>query len=248
MSRPSLAVSAALLALVVYGASAEAYVLPADFLVRLLAEKRRSLNAKDLTSQWTAEIDGVDGAVDEHLYLKYPERSRLVRQSEDGPHVAIEREGGRAFGPEKAPLRVTQPMDLTPYLLAPAGRDLDEMSARLLAVLKQAGVDTSMVALGRSGDTLVYIIGARPFEPDKAQLWLSKTSFLPLRFVVFDRSKSPPLRRETRYLDFGGGVGGDLLPSVIEDFEGTRRVRRAELTRVSANQALPETLFDLPKK
>lgn len=226
---------------------AQGYVLPADFLMKLLVEKRRELNARDLSAQLSTEVEGSDAPVDEYLYLKVPERLRLRAQSEAGASVYIEREGQRAAGPENAPKRLSGVVDLTAALFVPGGRDLDEASARLLAALRAAGVDTSVVSLGRYEKTVAYIIGARAFEPDKPQVWLYKSSFQPLRTVLFDRSKSPPSRVETRFLDYGSAAGGEYLPAVIEVYRDGKRVRRAELGKLSVNQSLPETLFELPR-
>jgi hypothetical protein len=234
-------------ALVTVSSLAYAYVPPSDFLLKLLAEKRRDLGAHDISAQLRAEVEGSDTPADEYLYIKTPERLRLLAQREDGNSVYIEREGQRAAGPEKAPKLLRGVVDLTAVLLAPGGRDLDEAASRMRSALRSAGVDTTMVSLGRQGDNVAYIIGARPFEPDKPQVWLSKSSLEPLKTIVFDKSKSPPSRVETRFIDFGSPVGGDYLPAVIEVYRDGKRVRRAELNKVSVNHALPETLFDLPR-
>lgn len=247
MRMPLGRVAAVFLALTAAAKVANAYVIPADFLMKLLAEKRRELKVRDLSAQLVAEVEGSLAPVDEYLYVKSPERLRLVAQGDDGSSVYIEREGQRAMGPESAPKRLTHAFDLTATLLVPNGRDLESMAARMLAAMRAAGVDTSIVSLGREGDTLAYIVGARPFEPDKPQVWLYKSSFLPLKTVLFDRSRSPASRVEMRFLDYGSPIGGEYLPGVIEVYRDGKRVRRAELTKLSVNQTLPETLFDLPR-
>ena len=229
-------------------ATARAYVPPADFLVRLLADKRRELGVKDLSAQLVSDVEGVEGQVDERFYLKWPERVRLVAQREEGTAVYVEREGQRAAGLENALKRLPGVPDLTAVLFAPAGKDLDDMGARLIATLKAAGVDTSIVSLGRQDDTVAYIIGARPFEPDKPQVWLYKATQQPMRTVLFDKTRSPPSRVETRFLSYGSPAGGDYLPGVVEVSRDGKRVRRAELSKLAVNQGLPETLFDVPRR
>lgn len=247
LSRRGLA-SVVLLALVATAAPVSAYVPASDFLLKLLADKRRELGVKDVSAQLVAEVEGVEGQVDEHLYMKAPERLRLVSQRDDGPIVYVEREGQRAAGPENALKRLTSVTDLTAVLFMPAGNELEAIASRLLSTLRALGVDTSIVSLGRQEDTLAYIIGARPFEPDKPQVWVYKQSLLPMRTVLFEHGRGAPSRVEVRYLDFGSPVGGDYLPGAIEVYRDGKRVRRAELQKLSVNQGLPETLFDVPRR
>ncbi len=224
---------------------AHAYVLPASYLLRLLAEKRRSLSLKDLSLQLSAELAGVDAPVDERIYLKTPERLRYLWQEDDATQLYVEREGQRASGREDSLHRLAgPPTDLLAVLLAPTGRDVDDMTHRLWTTLKAAGVDTSVVSLGRQGDTVAYIIGARSWEPNKPQVWLNKSNFMPMRAVVYGRDKS---RYETRWLEYGSSIVGDYFPAVIESYKDGKRVRRAEVTKMAVNQSLPETLFELPR-
>jgi hypothetical protein len=227
--------------------AAEAYTPSAEFLLRQLAEKRRDVGARDLSAQLLADVDGAEGPVEEYLYLKSPERLRLVAQRDEGSTIYVEREGQRAAGPENGLKRLSGSTDLTATLLVPAGKDVDDMATRMLAMLKAAGIDTSVVALGHQGDTVAYIIGARAFETEKPQVWLYKPGMQPLKTILIDKSKTTPSRIETRFIDFGSPVGGDYFPSVIEVYRDGKRVRRAELSSLSVNQSLPETLFDLPR-
>ncbi len=235
---------AALVSLTLLAATAQAYVLPADFILRMLADKRRSLAVKDLTLTMSTEVAGFDAPLDQRLYLKMPERLREVRQEDEVARVYVERSGGAAAGPENALARLPGAADLTAVLLAPQGKDLDEMTARMMAAVAAAGIDTKTVALGRMDDTVAYIIGARVWETDKPQLWLYKSTFLPMRQVSVGKDK---VVRETRWLEWGGSTTGDYFPSIVEVYEAGKLVRRAEAQKLALNQNLPETLFDLPK-
>ena len=68
-----------------------------------------------------------------------------------------------------------------------------------------------------------------------------------MKTVLLDKSKSPATRLETRFLEFGSPIGGDYFPSVIEVYRDGKRIRRAELSSMTVNQSLPETLFDVPR-
>jgi hypothetical protein len=225
--------------------AALAYVLPADFLMRMLADKRRALGAKDLSVTLTTDVAGFDAPIDERIYLKTPERLRDVRQEDEVNRVYVEREGQLALGPENALVRQpTGPRDLTAALLSPLGKDLDEMSARMLAAIAASGIDARVVALGRLNDSAAFIIGAKVWEADKPQLWLHKSSFLPMRQIFIGKDK---VVRETRWLEWGASITGDYFPLIVETYENGKLTRRAEATKLALNQSLPETLFELPK-
>lgn len=169
---------------------AGAYVLGAEFLMRLLADARRDV-PKAYTLTLNTEVAGRDHPVEERLYVKRPERMRLV-QMDDTTTISVVREGQSASGEDKV-IRPQGPShNLFAALVFPRGRDLDELSARLIKTLSNAGIDTLVTSLGRNEDQIVYIIGAQPWELDKPQLWLDKVSFLPVRTRLFTTASAPP--------------------------------------------------------
>ena len=223
-----------------------AYILPAPFLLQMLAEQRRDLKLRDISAQLEVERHGEDEIFDERLYLKSPERMRLVDETENG-RVYVEREGKRAVGTAER----LKPMDglatdLMARLLMPAGSSVDDMAKRLLATVKSVGIDTEIVSLARDNERVVYVIGAKPWEKDKPQLWLDKTSMMPVRFILFAKEGAAGARYETRLLGYGGATAGDFLPQTIERYVDGKKVWRATLSKVDVNQKLPETLFVIP--
>ncbi|MBN1960254.1 MAG: hypothetical protein JW841_04855 [Deltaproteobacteria bacterium] len=226
--------------------SALAFTPTAYFLLQQLAQKRQSLNARDISAQFRTEIAGVDVPIEEYLYLKYPERMRLISQYDHGEVIYIEREGKRVMQTEQQVKKLTNAIDLTASLLVAAGKDIDQKAVRMLKALKAAGIDTSIVAYGHLDDTIAYVIGARPFETDKPQVWLNQDTLQLLKTIIIDKEK-PKAVVEMRFLDYGSPTGGDFLPAVIEVYRDGKLVRRAELSSLAINRSLPETLFDLPR-
>lgn len=229
--------------------TADAYVLPALFLMRTLAEKRRALRVKDLSVQFSTERVGAGGTdgdtIDEHLFLKHPSRSRRVEEGEGG-NILVEKEGVFAAGTEGKLRRLAgKTIDLTATLFVPGDKDLDQSSARMIAMLKRVGIDTEITALGRNGDRYVYIIGARSWEPDKPQLWLDKVTFQPVRYIIHADASGKVLI-ETRLLEWGSSVGSNWFPRVVETYRDGILETRAEAIQVKLNQNLPETLFVIP--
>jgi outer membrane lipoprotein-sorting protein len=227
--------------------AAHAYLLPTEFLIAQMAERRSKMEVRDITVMLTAEIDGEDQPVEERIYLKDPERMRLERQKdEEAAAVYIEREGRRAQGDASAVKLLKGPStEMLAALLMPRGANIDAMRDRTMANLAALGIDTKTVSItihGSDARDTAYVIGAKPWETDKPQIWLDSNSFLPIRLISFvDRVK-----HETRFLDYGSAGTGDWFPRVIENYRGGELVRRAEVSDIKVNQDLPETLFQLP--
>ena len=241
-------VGLSLIAVTLVASTALAYIPPTEFLLGQMADRRRRTEVRDLTVVLTAELLDVDAPVEERIYLKNPERLRLERETPDGTTVTIEREGKRAQGTPESQKRVTTGSpDLLAQLLVPKGSDVEAMAARVLAALQALGVDTKVVSLTMYGTDVrenAFVIGARPWEPDKPQVWLDSTTFLPVRVITVDATSKA--RLETRFLDYGSSGTGDWFPRIIESYKGKERVQRAEVSEIKANQELPETLFQLP--
>lgn len=222
-------------------ANVQAYILPTDMLMRMLVDKRRKLNLKDLTISATVETQGE--TYDERIYLKNPERLRRVSEGDDGT-VYVVREGKSAAGKENGLNRIPGPAtDLLPALLAPRGKETDDAVVNLIATLKSVGIATATVSLGRVQNNPCYIIGAKPWESTQPQLWLDKATYLPVRTVVKDESGNFV---ETRYSEFESSITGHWFPRVTETYQNGSLVRRSEVSKVDQNQNLPETLFHVP--
>lgn len=238
-----IALSLACIATLLIARPALAYLLPPESLARLLAEVRHGVNLRDITLQLNADLLDHDHQVDERLYFKRPERARLVTM-DDTTLISVEREGQAAAGEDKAlkPLPGVSP-NLLPILLFPKGKDIDEISQRLLRAMQAVGVDTKVISLGRQAETVCYIIGARAWEPEKAQVWLEKGSWAPVRTIIPSRGPDKTVLVETRLLEYGGGPAGAGMPRVFEEYHDGKLVRRAEVTSSQADQNLPDTMF-----
>lgn len=252
--------SAALaLGLAIFAASpAQAYVLPADYLCRLMAEARKP-SLRDATLVLDATLADREGSVEERIYLKRPERMRLWRQGAPN-QVTISSEGMAATGEESAPKDDGTSPNPWPALVFPRGKDAEEQGARMLEALEAVGIDSNVVTLGRYPGGVAYVVGARPWENDRPQLWIDKATVQPVRILwpVASPGDAPRVKgakaapatptdrpgagmHELRLLNYVGG-----LPRKLEEYEDGRLLRRSEVSRQSSNQNLPESLFALP--
>jgi len=225
---------------------AEAYILPAHFIVRTLAEKQRQLQIKDWSLVLSTEYPESNEVIEERLYLKRPERVRLV-QTTDEQRLYIEREGVSAVGAGESLTRGAGAItNLFGGLMLTQGANLDALSERIITLLMRSGINTEVVTLGRIKEQAVYIIGAQIGEPDTPQLWLDKDSFLPLRWVTYNQGETRGIKVEMRMSDYGSSPAGDIYPRTVKTYRDDKLYSRSEVLEAKTNQSLPESLFRLP--
>jgi len=232
--------------LLLVATAAYAYVPPADFVLRMVAERRFKLNIVDLTVQLATDKPGHKGVIEERIYIKSPERMRRVRQADGVTTLWVQVEDKAAEGPEGGLKLVKGNLDLLPILLQPAGSELDDVQVRLVGALKRLGIDTTKVTLGRSGQNVAYVVGGRSTDTDKTQLWVDKETYLPIKVVLPKKVGAGVERTEIRWLEFGSAVTGDWFPRVIEVWKDGKRIERSEVSKVDVNKKVPDTLFTLP--
>ena len=224
---------------------AQAYVLPTDYILRLMLDAQAKHKVKDASFKLTTDVLEQAEASSERLYLKVPERLRLLSESDE--KLYVEREGSRAEGTTSALTKIkTLPTNLLVSLRFPAGKKSDERIERVLTLLNEVGIDTSITALGRFEGETVYIIGARTFEPDAPQVWVSKERLLPIKTLLFTGSKATGQRTEYRFLDYGGAGAPAWFPGVTELWRDGQLVKKQTVSEARVNEDLPETLFEVP--
>lgn len=238
------------LPLLVWSGNASGYLTSSAQLLDNLADRRGNLKLQDVSAQLTADIEGIDSPVEERIFIKSPERLRLVQETPDGTRLYIEREGRRAEGSESSLKSLSGPSTgMLAALLMPRGSTPGEKVNRLLSLLKSVGINTRSVNLGIYGDDVresAFIIGAKAWESDKAQLWIDRESYQPVRLVIYDESGGERVRYESRYLGYGSPAGGVWFPETIENYRNGELVRRSRLNEVRTNENLPESMFRLP--
>ena len=221
--------------------AAWAYVLPAEYLLKELSLARQKYKLSDMRLEFT-DTQSQEKKIKELLYLKVPERLRWV-SGRDGEAIYVEKEGKSAQGKTKnMKFRSELPNQLLARLMMVKGEKSEEDAAYLKRVLSLYGIDTETVSLGRDGNYIVYIIGARPWEKDKPQIWLLKKNFLPRRTIL----KVDGDWFDMRYLNYGGIAQSAGFPETIEVYRNGTLNQRLEMADMRTNEKLPETLFLLP--
>ncbi|MEM6532725.1 MAG: hypothetical protein AAF654_08870 [Myxococcota bacterium] len=224
----------------------QAYISSGIQLVENMSARRAKLKLRDVTALLTAEVDAVDTPVEERIFVKSPERLRLVQELPDETTIYIEREGARATGTEASMKKLPgASTEMLAALLMPRGEDNGGKATRLISLLRRAGVNTKVTALGIYGDDVrstAYIIGARSWETDKPQLWIDRENFQPVRLIM----KADGVLYESRFTGYGSPTGGAWFPETIENYRDGKLVRRSRLNEIRTNEDLPETLFAIP--
>lgn len=255
--------AALVVACVALGAgSADAYRPPA----RVLLEKAMGLQLKrdvktlrvELETQAYEASGAPAGApVVERVMYQSPQGMRRELELADGNRVDV-RSGDKYLAkvpgqPDKAS---RAPVDLL-HDFVTVSPPLDDTQAmeRLLRDMKALRINPEVVSFARFDGRIAYLIGSKPWEQDKAQLWLDKETLLPLRVVMVAPGasgatsadgKAPPARRtDVRYLGWGSPVGGNWFPQMIEVWDGDRLVRRSITKDVERNIAFDATLFQI---
>lgn len=223
-----------------------AYVMDSNVLMRFLVEARRQ-TPKAVSLIVNEDITGRDHPVEARLFFKRPERMRLIEQ-DDKVSLTVVKEGRAAIGDDKVLAPALASLGLFATLLFPRTGDIDDVSVHQVAFLKSLGIDPQIVSLALMDETVVYIIGAEAWQQEQPQLWLDKTSYLPvrIRLSVQDPNTRQTHWQELRYQEYGGGaVSG--MPRIIEEYLDGTLQRRTELTGGQVARDLPETMFDLTR-
>ena len=83
--------------------------------------------------------------------------------------------------------------------------------------------------MGRIERTPAYIVGAKSWESDKAQVWFHKDSFLPLRFKLPDPSLGGGTLFDTYLTGYNSDVSGQWFPREMVVFDGKEGIESAAI-------------------
>jgi hypothetical protein len=233
---------------------AHAYRPPTRFLLVKAMEKHLARETKTLKVEaetQTFDISGVaKGApVTEKWMVMGPVTMRRDLESPEGIRTEIRvdeklvvRSSGAGAAPDKNSKAVADPF----FSAIVASAPLDDGAAadRILKDAKAYGVNTEIVSLARFDGRVAWLIGSKPWETDKPQLWLEKDTFLVQRVVKFQKKSDGSQQKiDERYLGWGSPIGGNWFPASIEVWVDDRLVQRTLVRNVERNQSFDATLF-----
>jgi outer membrane lipoprotein-sorting protein len=237
---------------------AHAYRPPSRVLLGKAMERQITRDTRtmriDLETQ-AYESDGrpLGAPVVERLMFQSPGSSRREIDLPEGVRVEI-RDGDKYMTkipgqPDKAG---KAPIDLLhDQVTTYPPMDDSRASERLLKDMRALNINPEVVSFARFDGRVAYLIGSKPWEENKAQLWLDKDTLLVVRVVMVAptaagaKPDEKPRKTDVRYLGWGSAVGGNWFPQTIEVWDGDRLVRRSITKNVERNVSFDATLFQI---
>lgn len=119
---------------------------------------------------------------------------------------------------------------------------------RLQKSLQAMKVDVDNVSFARFSGAVNFVVGAKPWEKDKAQVWFDKETLLLTRIIRPEaRATGKTVRVDIRLLGWGSPEGGSWFPKTIEVYEDDVLKERWITKSVERNKNLGAELFEIRK-
>lgn len=109
-------------------------------------------------------------------------------------------------------------------------------------------IDVGITSLGRLGDQVVFVIGARFPDESVSQVWVDHERFVPLRWLNVQQSAGGDTEDRWDFIySHWQKVDGAHYPFKIETFHNQQLIRRIEVTKVDADAAIDGELFNISR-
>jgi hypothetical protein len=225
--------------------SGQAYVLQGPQILALMADEIGGLKTLRVDQRVTVLDPAVSAEAigfDETLNYIFPDRfrSEIIHQNTRRIHVVSQGQALTVVDDTISPDPEAH-YDLYKDLL------LFDSAFLLQKTLYMHGIDVGITSLGRLGDRVVFVIGARYPDESVSQIWVDQENFVPLRWLSVQPGGAAT-QQEDRW-DFlyslWQKVDGAHYPFQIETFHNKQLIRRIRVTRVDANAAIDGKLFDI---
>lgn len=229
-------------ALVLVPSTVLAYLLPAEVILSNVAKRRSDIAFSTIVVEGTYQR-GDAAPVPVWEVIKEGKVHRIERRAPGATEIVLTVPGRRwtyKLG-EKPGAASKIPSDLVFHFLG--STDKDAGGQRGITFVRQRGIDDNEVSLGRFEDRPVYIIGAKPWETNKPQLWIDKALSAPVRLIEVDRSGSIT---DTRLYGIGSELTNEWFPRRIEVWRDGKLVESSTYTKAELNAEVGDDLFRTP--
>jgi outer membrane lipoprotein-sorting protein len=123
---------------------------------------------------------------------------------------------------------------------------LNNSAYMLQKTLYNHHIDVGITSLGRLGDQVVFVIGARYPDESVSQVWVDQERFVPLRWLNVRQNKGADQEERWDFLySHWQKVDDAHYPFKIETYHNKQLIRRIEVTKVDADAAIDAGLFDI---
>lgn len=234
--------------LILLPAQLTAYIIPAHQIVRLMVKSKPEYNNLRIEQSVALYQDTYVGGkleVPSLLFLEVPDKFRLEVSVPQEKRILVS-QGERSVSlianritPEdKAELR--QKLIFRDLVLLPS-------TSKVLRLLREEGINTGIVALGRYQGKIAYIIGAQEGEEKVPQLWVDKERLIPLRFIGRVIIEGVVKRIEIIYQDYRYLSGGLAYPFLVEFHIDGKLTQCFRVKEIYENPKLGKGFFDVAK-
>lgn len=238
----SFAPVAVVLAVTATAQVASAYILPADAILGSISRRREGLAFKSIVVTGTTkkgvlgpELDVWEAIVPGGAHrreIRGGEKTEVILTV--GPRRWTWRDG------EKTQAVRIKPDPIVTFL----AQTTADTRGDGRALLEAYDIDGDIVSLSRLDRTIAYVIGAKPWELDKPQLWIDKSYRVPIRLIEVDPKTKEII--DTRYIGYGAAQTGEWWPRKIEVYKNGQLVEVTTYVDVEVNEPLDKGLFTPP--
>jgi hypothetical protein len=224
------------------GGPALAVTPSAGSLLASVARQREALGFRTVVAEGRLERPG-EAPVPARSLLVAGRGHRLELQRAGGKEIVLTVDGRRWRWVEgkKPAAPVRAPEDPLSALVARTAPDPG--GERGLGWAEALGVDPEVVSLSRLEGRVAFVIGARPWEGERPQLWIDRDLRVPVRLVT--KPAGGP-RVEALLLGFGSALTGPRHPERVVRLEDGRAVETLRFLRVEVDAPVDPALMAPP--
>jgi hypothetical protein len=224
-------------------AIAFAYVLPAEAILSTMAKRRAEIAFNTIVAEGTYQPSG--GASANVWEVLIPGRVRRIeRKTPQVTEIQLMRETKR-WAYKLGDKGVAGQKFAGDLLLTFLGaNDKDPGGSRGSAFIRARGIDESVVSLSRLDKRACYVIGAKPWETKKPQLWVDKEFYVPARLIEVDKQSGAVT--DTRLLGYGSAVTGEWYPQRVEVWKDGNLVETTTYSSARLNEEVNDDLLKPP--
>ncbi|MEQ8278074.1 MAG: hypothetical protein RMA76_28495 [Deltaproteobacteria bacterium] len=232
----------AIVAITACSSIAYAYILPADAILSSVSKRRSKIALKSLVVEGTLEV-GTDAPHPVWEVLVPGKAHRIEHKLQDKTIVQTTvgaRRWTQTLGQAAERAKIVTD---DPFMTFLGAASSDPGGKRGLAFCDRLKIDTSVVSLSRLDKRVAFVIGAKPWETNKPQLWIDKILRVPVRLVTVDGSGNVV---DQQLHGFGSAVTGEWYPRTYERYDNGTLTQRVVYDQVQVNVPVEPQLLEPP--
>lgn len=236
------------------GSAALAYILPGTSIIRRMVEARDSNEfsngriegglsffgqaARQASTTLHASIQGSELASEGSVFLKLPGRCRIESATLDGSKVAAVFSRGRLRTEGAEVTALAAATEQICAILGSRGGSESQQRSVLERHLDGLKIDRSRSWLGRLAGKVAYVMGNS--DEGAPRFWVYKDSFLPARLQWTDSQQT---QWDLRLIDYGSPITGEWFPRIVEVSRNGELALRFTAVKANLQTSVPDKIF-----